>query len=148
VDCILQGQTADMAVIIFSLIVFFNVKISLFFYLFFDPFMFSFLSFGGSFVLYCFLLLFRSFLSLFCWGSLGYFLGCDFISYGLILLSLWIYVLVVLARVSVFRFLFSCFLFVVILYCTFGRVSLLSFYVFLKYFNSYSVFNFVLGIST
>jgi len=34
---------------------------------------------------------------------LGYIFGCDLISYGLILLSLWICVLMVLARESIFR---------------------------------------------
>jgi NADH-ubiquinone oxidoreductase chain 4 len=43
------------------------------------------------------------FLPLFCWGNLGYFFGCDLISYGLILLSLWICVLIILARESNFR---------------------------------------------
>jgi len=38
--------------------------------------------------------------SVFFLGSLGFY-GCDFISYGLILLSLWICVLMILARESV-----------------------------------------------
>ena len=64
---------------------------------------------------------------LFYWGSLGYFFGCDLISYGLILLSLWICVLIVLARESVFRssyfsggfFRFVVIILTIILYCTF-----------------------------
>lgn len=70
---------------------------------------------------------------------MGYFLGCDVISYGLVLLSLWICVLMVLARESVFRsnyfsglFLFVIIFLVVMLYCTFRRVSLLSFYIFFE----------------
>jgi NADH-ubiquinone oxidoreductase chain 4 len=39
----------------------------------------------------------------FCWGGLSYIFGCDLISYGFILLSLWICVLMVLARESIFR---------------------------------------------
>nr|AQP29359.1 NADH dehydrogenase subunit 4 [Microtermes sp. E16] len=75
----------------------------------------------------------------FCWGGLGYFLGCDLISYGLILLSFWICVLMILASESVFRlyyfpgfFLFVIVALVVMLYCTFGSISLLSFYVFFE----------------
>jgi len=101
--------------------------------------------FPGSWWLVCSLLffisffLFFSFPYFFCWGSLGYFFGCDLISYGLIFLSLWICVLMVLARESVFRFYYfpGFFLFVIIflvsmLYCTFSRVSLLSFYIFFE----------------
>lgn len=92
-----------------------------------------------SLLFFVFFLIFFSFPYFFCWGNLGYFFGCDLISYGLILLSLWICVLMILARESVFRFFYfpGFFLFVVIflsvmLYCTFGRVSLLSFYVFFE----------------
>jgi len=70
---------------------------------------------------------------------LGYIFGCDLISYGLIFLSLWICVLIVLARESVFRlgyfsgfFLFVVIVLTVTLYCTFRRVGLLSFYVFFE----------------
>ena len=77
-----------------------------------------FLGFGDWFALYCFLFLFSFFLlsfffpSLFIylfiyffffWGGLSYIFGCDLISYGLILLSLWICVLMILARESIFR---------------------------------------------
>jgi NADH-ubiquinone oxidoreductase chain 4 len=75
----------------------------------------------------------------FCWGNLGYFFGCDLISYGLILLSLWICVLIILARESVFRygyfsgfFVFVVVVLTIMLYCTFSRVGLLSFYVFFE----------------
>nr|AIY61888.1 NADH dehydrogenase subunit 4 [Acanthotermes acanthothorax] len=95
--------------------------------------------------LICSLLFFISFLYFFsfpyffCWSSLGYLLGCDLISYGLIFLSLWICVLMILASESVYRlFYFSGFFsFVVIvltilLYCTFSSISLLSFYIFFE----------------
>ena len=85
------------------------------------------------FIIFCFF--FILFFSLFCWGSLLYFLGCDLISCDLILLSLWICVLMILARESVFRFVyFPVFVVVIVLavmlYCTFRRISLLSFYIF------------------
>jgi len=70
---------------------------------------------------------------------LGYIFGCDLISYGLVLLSLWICVLIILARESVFRtnyfsgfFVFVVVFLMVMLYCTFRRISLLSFYVFFE----------------
>nr|WES82265.1 NADH dehydrogenase subunit 4 [Amitermes sp.] len=101
--------------------------------------------FSGFWWLICGLLFFISFVFLFsfpyffCWGNLGYIFGCDLISYGLILLSLWICVLMVLASESVFRsgYFSGFFLFVVIalaimLYCTFSSVGLLSFYVFFE----------------
>nr|QXI86586.1 NADH dehydrogenase subunit 4 [Phoxotermes cerberus] len=75
----------------------------------------------------------------FCWGNLGYLFGCDLISYGLILLSLWICVLMILASESIFRtgYFSGVFVFVVValtimLYCTFSSVGLLSFYVFFE----------------
>jgi NADH-ubiquinone oxidoreductase chain 4 len=73
----------------------------------------------------------------FCWGNLGYFSGFDLISYGLILLSLWICVLMILAREAVFRsgyfsgfFVFVVVVLAIMLYCTFRRAGLLSCYVF------------------
>lgn len=70
---------------------------------------------------------------------MSYIFGCDLISYGLILLSLWICVLIVLARESVFRlgyfsgfFLFVVIALTILLYCTFRRISLLSFYIFFE----------------
>jgi len=66
-------------------------------------------------------------------------LGCDLISYGLILLSLWICVLIILARESIFRsdyfpgfFVFVVIFLTIMLYCTFRSVGLLSFYVFFE----------------
>nr|URX53210.1 NADH dehydrogenase subunit 4 [Cryptotermes rotundiceps] len=73
------------------------------------------------------------------WGSLGHMFGCDYLSYGLILLSFWICVLMIMASDSVLRsyyhpglFLFFVVLLVVFLFCTFGSVSLFSFYLFFE----------------
>nr|WHM51831.1 NADH dehydrogenase subunit 4 [Cryptotermes bracketti] len=73
------------------------------------------------------------------WASLGYMFGCDYLSYGLILLSFWICVLMILASESVLRscyhpglFLFFVILLVIFLFCTFGSVSLFSFYLFFE----------------
>nr|QXT44175.1 NADH dehydrogenase subunit 4 [Adaiphrotermes sp. B JRA-2021a] len=101
--------------------------------------------FSSSWWLICSLLFAVSFVYLFffpyffCWGNLGSFFGCDLISYGLILLSLWICVLMILASESVFRsgYFSGFFVFVVValtimLYCTFSSVGLLSFYVFFE----------------
>nr|URX54430.1 NADH dehydrogenase subunit 4 [Glyptotermes sp. 16 AB-2022a] len=73
------------------------------------------------------------------WGSLGYMFGCDYISYGLILLSFWVCVLMITASESVFRYfyypgLFLCFvvLLMIMLFCTFSSVNLFSFYLFFE----------------
>nr|URX53223.1 NADH dehydrogenase subunit 4 [Rugitermes laticollis] len=73
------------------------------------------------------------------WSWLSYMFGCDFISYGLILLSFWICVLMVLASESVFRsffypgfFLFFIVLLMVMLFCTFSSINLFSFYLFFE----------------
>nr|URX54417.1 NADH dehydrogenase subunit 4 [Rugitermes aridus] len=73
------------------------------------------------------------------WGWLSYMFGCDFISYGLILLSFWICVLMILASESVFRsffypdfFLFFVVLLMIMLFCTFSSINLFSFYLFFE----------------
>nr|YP_009351061.1 NADH dehydrogenase subunit 4 [Anhangatermes macarthuri]AQP28473.1 NADH dehydrogenase subunit 4 [Anhangatermes macarthuri] len=101
--------------------------------------------FSEAWWLICSMMFFISFIYLFffpyffCWGGLGYIFGCDLISYGLILLSLWICVLMVLASESVFRlnyfsgfFLFVVIVLTLLLYCTFSSISLLSFYIFFE----------------
>jgi hypothetical protein len=51
--------------------------------------------------------MFCDFLSIFLyfvvWGNLGYTFGCEYISYGLILLRLWGCVLIIMDRQSIFR---------------------------------------------
>nr|URX52637.1 NADH dehydrogenase subunit 4 [Glyptotermes brevicaudatus] len=73
------------------------------------------------------------------WGNLGYIFGCDYISYGLILLSFWVCVLMITASESVFRSfyypnLFLCFvvLLMIMLFCTFSSINLFSFYLFFE----------------
>nr|URX53197.1 NADH dehydrogenase subunit 4 [Cryptotermes mangoldi] len=73
------------------------------------------------------------------WSGLSYMFGCDYLSYGLILLSFWVCVLMILASESILRslyhpglFLFFVVLLVVFLFCTFGSVSLFSFYLFFE----------------
>nr|YP_010184982.1 NADH dehydrogenase subunit 4 [Hemipenthes hebeiensis]YP_010227834.1 NADH dehydrogenase subunit 4 [Cryptocercus weixiensis]QVJ97672.1 NADH dehydrogenase subunit 4 [Hemipenthes hebeiensis]UDD86620.1 NADH dehydrogenase subunit 4 [Cryptocercus weixiensis] len=75
----------------------------------------------------------------FCWCNLGYMFGFDYISYGLILLSFWICVLMVLASEMVFRFdYYSCFFLSIIIFllimlcCTFSSLDLFSFYMFFE----------------
>ena len=129
-----------MVMIIFNLIMFFNVKVSLFFN-FFNPIVYLFwvLVIDLLFIIFNFIYFFFFFPYFFCWGGLGYIFGCDLISYGLILLSLWICVLIILSRESVFRlgcfsgfFVFVVIALTIILFCTFRRISLLSFYIFLE----------------
>nr|URX52833.1 NADH dehydrogenase subunit 4 [Bifiditermes rogierae] len=87
-------------------------------------------------VSFAFFLAFPYFMS---WGNLGSFLGCDCLSYGLILLSFWICVLMVLASESVLRvmyfphlFLLFVVLLIIMLFCTFSSINLFSFYLFFE----------------
>nr|URX52723.1 NADH dehydrogenase subunit 4 [Incisitermes nr. barretti] len=73
------------------------------------------------------------------WGCLGYMFGCDCISYGLILLSIWICVLMIMASESILRsvyysglFMFFVVLLAILLFCTFSSVGLFSFYLFFE----------------
>nr|YP_010946448.1 NADH dehydrogenase subunit 4 [Calolamprodes beybienkoi]WGO57166.1 NADH dehydrogenase subunit 4 [Calolamprodes beybienkoi] len=75
----------------------------------------------------------------FCWGGLNCMFGYDYISYGLILLSIWICVLMITASETIFRFYYfsSFFMFMIILLllmliCSFGSLSLFSFYLFFE----------------
>ena len=93
-----------------------------------------FLDLDDRFVHYYFLFYLFIYLFIFLLGGLGYIFGCDLISYGLVLLSLWICVLIIRAIESIFRFgYFSVFfIFLVIALtvrscCTFRRISLPSF---------------------
>nr|AJD85504.1 NADH dehydrogenase subunit 4 [Uvarovites inflatus] len=72
-------------------------------------------------------------------GNLGYFFGCDILSYGLIMLSFWICTLMVTASESTFRvkfynqlFLTYVLLLLLMLYCTFSSMSMFSFYLFFE----------------
>nr|YP_010248802.1 NADH dehydrogenase subunit 4 [Sarcophaga gracilior]QTT58080.1 NADH dehydrogenase subunit 4 [Sarcophaga gracilior] len=71
--------------------------------------------------------------------SISYFLGCDMISYGLILLSLWIISLMLMASESVFKynnyvnlFLVNMILLLILLVLTFSSMSLFMFYLFFE----------------
>nr|QIC20367.1 NADH dehydrogenase subunit 4 [Oreogeton sp. DY-2020] len=73
------------------------------------------------------------------WMSLGYFLGCDLISYGLILLSLWICSLMMMASESIYKFnnyenlfLLNLLLLLLFLFLTFSSMSLFMFYLFFE----------------
>ena len=78
-----------MVMIIFNLIMFFNIKVSLFFD-FLTPFCLFSGFFMASLVFIIFISFIYSFYFPFFWGGggLAYIFGCDLISYGLILLSL------------------------------------------------------------
>nr|ANJ70314.1 NADH dehydrogenase subunit 4 [Athous haemorrhoidalis] len=72
-------------------------------------------------------------------GEVSYFLGCDFISYFMILLSIWICSLMVMASEKLFKdnYFVGFFLFVVLmlllsLFLTFGSMNLFIFYVFFE----------------
>nr|AMH85456.1 NADH dehydrogenase subunit 4 [Boettcheria latisterna] len=71
--------------------------------------------------------------------SVSYFFGCDMISYGLILLSLWIVSLMLMASESVYKynnyvnlFLLNIILLLIMLVLTFSSISLFMFYLFFE----------------
>nr|YP_009560268.1 NADH dehydrogenase subunit 4 [Oxysarcodexia varia]QAA79179.1 NADH dehydrogenase subunit 4 [Oxysarcodexia varia] len=71
--------------------------------------------------------------------SVSYFFGCDMISYGLILLSLWIVSLMLMASESVYKynnyvnlFLLNIILLLILLVLTFSSMSLFMFYLFFE----------------
>nr|YP_009182963.1 NADH dehydrogenase subunit 4 [Drosophila formosana]AFK30561.1 NADH dehydrogenase subunit 4 [Drosophila immigrans]AFK30563.1 NADH dehydrogenase subunit 4 [Drosophila immigrans]ALF44592.1 NADH dehydrogenase subunit 4 [Drosophila formosana] len=73
------------------------------------------------------------------WMEISYFLGCDVLSYGLILLSLWICSLMLLASESVYKynnyknlFLFNVVMLLLLLVLTFSSMSLFMFYLFFE----------------
>nr|YP_010626523.1 NADH dehydrogenase subunit 4 [Hirtodrosophila subflavohalterata]WBK17659.1 NADH dehydrogenase subunit 4 [Hirtodrosophila subflavohalterata] len=73
------------------------------------------------------------------WSELSYFLGCDMLSYGLILLSLWICSLMLMASESVNKFnnyknlfLLNVLILLILLVLTFSSMSLFMFYLFFE----------------
>nr|QRW36366.1 NADH dehydrogenase subunit 4 [Megaporus rufipes] len=98
-----------------------------------------------SFWLIQFYFLFMSFIFMFMgsfnslWVNISYFMGCDLLSFGLILLSFWICSLMVLASSSVFvknmyenLFLFFLLILLMLLYSTFSSMNLFLFYLFFE----------------
>nr|YP_009469752.1 NADH dehydrogenase subunit 4 [Sceptuchus simplex]AVE15706.1 NADH dehydrogenase subunit 4 [Sceptuchus simplex] len=78
-------------------------------------------------------------LDFFCWGGLSYLFGYDYLSFGLVMLSFWICVLMILASYSVIRykfynklFLFMILMLLMMLYCTFCSMNMISFYFFFE----------------
>nr|YP_009630608.1 NADH dehydrogenase subunit 4 [Neonemura barrosi]QBR55128.1 NADH dehydrogenase subunit 4 [Neonemura barrosi] len=72
-------------------------------------------------------------------GNLSYFMGLDVISFGLVLLSLWICILMITASESIYRafyypgfFLFLVLALLILLYCTFSATNLFMFYLFFE----------------
>nr|AVN67355.1 NADH dehydrogenase subunit 4 [Byrsotria rothi] len=99
----------------------------------------SFWWFMHSLLLMVFFLYFLMFPYYFCWNGISYMFGCDYMSYGLISLSIWISILMIMASESVFRtnyfsgfFLFMIVLLLIMLFCTFSSLSLFSFYLFFE----------------
>nr|AFK30569.1 NADH dehydrogenase subunit 4 [Drosophila formosana] len=73
------------------------------------------------------------------WMEISYFLGCDMLSYGLILLSLWICSLMLLASEGVYKynnyknlFLLNVIMLLLLLVLTFSSMSLFMFYLFFE----------------
>uniref|UniRef100_UPI0030015193 NADH dehydrogenase subunit 4 n=1 Tax=Arria pura TaxID=2908859 RepID=UPI0030015193 len=75
----------------------------------------------------------------FFWGGLSYFFGYDNLSFGLVVLSFWICILMILASYSInfYNFYKKLFLFMILLlllmmYCTFCSLNMISFYFFFE----------------
>nr|YP_010267089.1 NADH dehydrogenase subunit 4 [Daddala lucilla]UIF93615.1 NADH dehydrogenase subunit 4 [Daddala lucilla] len=75
--------------------------------------------------------------SLFC--NLSYMLSCDIMSYGLILLSIWISILMIMASENIFKsnfyvnfFLFNVIFLLIMLYLTFSVMNMFMFYLFFE----------------
>uniref|UniRef100_UPI0030FEB9E4 NADH dehydrogenase subunit 4 n=1 Tax=Panorpa chengi TaxID=757039 RepID=UPI0030FEB9E4 len=73
------------------------------------------------------------------WGNLSYFMGCDMMSYGLILLSFWICTLMFIASESINKnnfyknyFSLMILMLLILLYCTFSSFNLFMFYLFFE----------------
>nr|YP_010946279.1 NADH dehydrogenase subunit 4 [Allacta hainanensis]WGO56997.1 NADH dehydrogenase subunit 4 [Allacta hainanensis] len=73
------------------------------------------------------------------WCNITYFFGCDVISFGMILLSLWICSLMILASESVlfynyfYRFFLCMIIFMMLmLYCAFSSINMFSYYIFFE----------------
>nr|YP_010719264.1 NADH dehydrogenase subunit 4 [Parnassius tenedius]WDR47327.1 NADH dehydrogenase subunit 4 [Parnassius tenedius] len=71
--------------------------------------------------------------------NLSYMMGCDLISYGLILLSIWICMLMIMASESLYKFnfyinffLFNIVVLLIMLYLTFSMMNLFMFYLFFE----------------
>nr|YP_010946656.1 NADH dehydrogenase subunit 4 [Margattea bisignata]WGO57374.1 NADH dehydrogenase subunit 4 [Margattea bisignata] len=75
----------------------------------------------------------------FCFGNISYLFGYDYISFGLILLSIWISILMVMASEMInYLSYFNCFfvitvlLLMLLLICTFSSMTMFSFYLFFE----------------
>nr|YP_010946643.1 NADH dehydrogenase subunit 4 [Margattea cuspidata]WGO57361.1 NADH dehydrogenase subunit 4 [Margattea cuspidata] len=75
----------------------------------------------------------------YCFGNISYIFGVDYISFGLIILSIWICILMLMASELIYYsgFFFSFFLVVVLvlmllLICTFSSMTMFSFYLFFE----------------
>nr|YP_009947915.1 NADH dehydrogenase subunit 4 [Coenomyia ferruginea]QOI08131.1 NADH dehydrogenase subunit 4 [Coenomyia ferruginea]UDF83764.1 NADH dehydrogenase subunit 4 [Coenomyia ferruginea] len=73
------------------------------------------------------------------WMNLSYFMGCDLISYGMVLLSLWICTLMLLASESIYKnnnyssfFVLNVLFLLLFLYLTFSSMNLFMFYLFFE----------------
>nr|YP_009255758.1 NADH dehydrogenase subunit 4 [Creobroter gemmatus]AND97231.1 NADH dehydrogenase subunit 4 [Creobroter gemmatus] len=90
-------------------------------------------------LLFILMLMFMMNVNFFNWSGLSYMFGYDYLSYGLVMLSFWICILMILASYSIFRYKFynKLFLFMILflllmLYCTFCSLNMISFYFFFE----------------
>nr|YP_010183917.1 NADH dehydrogenase subunit 4 [Lispe assimilis]QVG62681.1 NADH dehydrogenase subunit 4 [Lispe assimilis] len=91
------------------------------------------------FLFYMFFMLVLSSVNLNLVNNMSYIFGCDFMSYGLILLSVWIFCLMLLASKEIYQnknfmnlFLFNLLMLLMFLILTFLSLNLMSFYLFFE----------------
>nr|YP_009759749.1 NADH dehydrogenase subunit 4 [Phauda flammans]QIQ56360.1 NADH dehydrogenase subunit 4 [Phauda flammans] len=91
-------------------------------------------------MLFMMMLLFMNIsISIMNFSNLSYMLGCDMISYGLILLSIWICILMIMASENLYKmnfysnfFLLNIMILLIMLYLTFSMMNLFLFYMFFE----------------
>lgn len=131
-----------MGMIIFKVLVYYKSMIKIFFFLIFIiPLCFN-LNIYWMVQIIIFLILFM-FINLILrienYCNLSYMYSCDVLSYGLILLRIWICILIIMARESLYKqkyylnfFLFNLILLIAMLYLTFRVINLFIFYLFFE----------------
>nr|YP_010946773.1 NADH dehydrogenase subunit 4 [Pseudoglomeris montshadskii]WGO57530.1 NADH dehydrogenase subunit 4 [Pseudoglomeris montshadskii] len=92
-----------------------------------------------SLLLIIFFMMLLEFPYFFCWGGMSYLFGMDYLSYGLVLLSVWICILMIMASESIYYydyysnfFIFMLIILLTFLLCSFMSLNLFMFYLFFE----------------
>nr|WGO57504.1 NADH dehydrogenase subunit 4 [Perisphaerus sp. 2 ZQW-2023b] len=92
-----------------------------------------------SMLMVMFLKMVMTFPYYFCWINLSYLFGMDYLSYGLVMLSMWICILMIMASESIYYynyynsfFMFMLVILLIFLICSFISLNLFTFYLFFE----------------